>query len=79
MPSAAVEPYATDWCGRVSAVLDVIYDPWPTTLASAAGAIGLPVASGLDLLAHQAALQVELMTGRMVDAATLRTAALRSR
>ena len=79
VPSAAVEPYAAGWCARVGAVFDVIYDPWPTALAASARDAGLPVASGLDLLAHQAALQVELMTGRSVDPATLRTAALESR
>lgn len=79
VPSAAVAPYAGRWCERVRAVFDVIYDPWPTPLAAAAASAGLPVVSGLDLLAHQAALQVALMTGSTVDAAVLRTAALRSR
>jgi shikimate dehydrogenase len=44
-------------------VLDVVYDPWPTPLASAASQAGLVVIGGLDLLLHHAALQVELMTG----------------
>ncbi|MGH3287820.1 MAG: shikimate dehydrogenase, partial [Streptosporangiaceae bacterium] len=47
-----------------SAVLDVVYDPWPTPLASAAARSGIVVVSGFDLLLHQAARQVELMTGR---------------
>ncbi|HZR47933.1 MAG TPA: shikimate dehydrogenase [Streptosporangiaceae bacterium] len=46
------------------AVLDVVYAPWPTRLALAAERAGVPVASGGDLLLHQAARQVELMTGR---------------
>lgn len=79
VPSAAVEPYAKAWCAGVGAVFDVIYDPWPTTLASCAQEVGLSVTSGLDLLAHQAALQVALMTGQAFDAATLRTAALEAR
>ncbi|UYM04827.1 shikimate dehydrogenase [Solicola gregarius] len=78
-PSAAIERHAGQWCMRVGAVFDVIYDPWPTALASAATVAGLPVVSGLDLLAHQAALQVELMTGRTVPASILRTAVLHSR
>lgn len=45
------------------AVLDVVYAPWPTPLAMAATKAGIPVASGADLLLHQAARQVELMTG----------------
>jgi shikimate-5-dehydrogenase len=46
-----------------SAVLDVVYDPWPTPLAQAAVKSGAVVVSGFDLLLHQAARQVELMTG----------------
>jgi shikimate dehydrogenase len=44
-------------------VLDVVYSPWPTPLAQAAAKSGTPVISGFDLLLHQAARQVELMTG----------------
>jgi len=54
----AVDPRA-----RPSAVLDVVYDPWPTPLAIAAAQSGVVVVSGFDLLLHQAARQVELMTG----------------
>jgi shikimate dehydrogenase len=46
-----------------SAVFDVVYDPWPTPLAANARRSGQVLVSGLDLLVHQAALQVELMTG----------------
>ena len=49
---------------RPSAVLDVVYHPWPTPLAQAASHCGAIVISGFDLLLHQAARQVELMTGR---------------
>ena len=47
-----------------SALLDVVYAPWPTQLAIAAAKAGVPVASGGDMLLHQAARQFELMTGR---------------
>jgi shikimate dehydrogenase len=46
-----------------AAVLDVVYHPWPTPLAQAASQSGAVVVSGFDLLLHQAARQVELMTG----------------
>jgi shikimate dehydrogenase len=46
-----------------AAVLDVVYHPWPTPLAQAASRSGAIVVSGFDLLLHQAARQVELMTG----------------
>lgn len=51
--------------GRLTpaAVLDVVYAPWPTPLALAAARAGTVVVSGFDLLLHQAARQVELMTG----------------
>ncbi len=75
MPTTAAVPL--DAWRSAGAVFDVIYDPWPTPLAQAATGAGLPTVTGLDLLAHQAALQVELMTGRAVDSAVLREAALR--
>ena len=45
-------------------LLDVVYADWPTPLAAAAAAAGLTVVPGLDMLVHQAAEQVRLMTGR---------------
>ncbi|OSC62625.1 shikimate dehydrogenase [Streptomyces sp. 4F] len=45
-------------------LFDVLYDPWPTTLAARWSAHGGAVVGGLDLLLHQAVLQVEQMTGR---------------
>ncbi|MFG2592812.1 shikimate dehydrogenase [Streptomyces sp. NPDC048438] len=45
-------------------LFDVLYEPWPTVLASRWSAAGGTVVGGLDLLVHQAVLQVEQMTGR---------------
>jgi shikimate dehydrogenase len=73
IPADSVPPEAVESAG---AVFDVVYDPWPTFLVSAASAAGLPVVTGIDLLAHQAALQVELMTGEAVEVDLLRDAAL---
>ena len=53
---------------QVGAVFEVVYDPWPTPLAETAVSVGLPLVDGLDLLAHQAVLQVALMTGVPADA-----------
>lgn len=44
-------------------LFDVVYAPWPTTYAARWSATGTTVLSGLDLLVHQAAEQVLLMTG----------------
>lgn len=63
-------------------VLDVVYAPWPTPLAAAARTAGCRIVSGLAMLLHQAAVQVELMTGHRAPLAPMRAAldaAVRSR
>ncbi len=57
-----------------AAVLDVVYAPWPTRLAQAASAAGAMVASGFAMLLHQAAAQVELMTGKPAPLEAMRAA-----
>jgi shikimate dehydrogenase len=59
---------------RPMAVLDVVYHPWPTPLARAAAAAGAIVASGFAMLLHQAAVQVELMTGKPAPLEAMRAA-----
>ena len=44
-------------------LLDALYDPWPTPLATAVEAAGGTVISGLEMLLHQAYSQVEQFTG----------------
>jgi shikimate dehydrogenase len=58
------------------AVLDVVYQPWPTRLAEAAERTGAAVIGGFELLLHQAARQVELMTSRPAPVAVMRRAGL---
>ena len=48
---------------RARKVVDVIYDPWPTPLASAVDAAGGTVVGGLVMLVNQAFRQVEQFTG----------------
>jgi shikimate dehydrogenase len=57
-----------------AAVLDVVYHPWPTGLAAAAERTGAAVIGGFELLLHQAARQVELMTARTAPVAAMRRA-----
>ncbi len=77
VPAGAADDYAE----RVrlphqapAAVLDVVYHPWPTPLARAAAAAGSVVASGYAMLLHQAAAQVELMTGKPAPLEAMRAA-----
>jgi len=63
-PAGATDALAAAVPERPAALFDVLYDPWPTTLAARWSAYGGAVVSGLDLLVHQAVLQVEQMTGR---------------
>jgi len=74
VPAAVADGWAAD-APTPRLVFDVLYDPWPTPLASWATGRGLALATGLDLLAAQAVGQVELMTGRTVPLAVLRQAA----
>ncbi len=76
VPPHAIDSRAHELVESAHAVFDVVYDPWPTSLARAAESAGRPVVSGIDLLAHQAALQVELMTGSGVSPQLLRKSAL---
>ncbi|MER6012693.1 shikimate dehydrogenase [Streptomyces bluensis] len=63
-PAGTTDALAADIPERPATLFDVLYDPWPTALAAHWSARGGAVVSGLDLLVHQAVLQVEQMTGR---------------
>ena len=63
---------------RVPALVEVLYDPWPTPLARAVHLRGGDVVGGLEVLVGQAVEQVALMTGRRPDAAVLRAAGRRA-
>jgi shikimate dehydrogenase len=83
VPEEAAATVADLVVERTAVVFDVLYHPWPTRLAAAARARGRTVVGGLDLLVHQAAVQVELMTGESpAPVVAMRTAgetALRAR
>ncbi len=55
----------------VPVLLDVVYAPWPTPLAAACSGV---VVGGAAMLLHQAAAQVELMTGRPAPLEAMRAA-----
>ncbi|MEU7283117.1 shikimate dehydrogenase [Streptomyces sp. NPDC045431] len=62
-PAGTTDALAAAVPDRPGTLFDVLYDPWPTALAAAWSARGGAVVGGLDLLVHQAVLQVEQMTG----------------
>ncbi|MFD7510936.1 shikimate dehydrogenase [Streptomyces sp. NPDC059853] len=62
-PAGSTDALATAVPQRPGILFDVLYEPWPTPLAAAWSARGGTVLGGLDLLVHQAVLQVEAMTG----------------
>ncbi|MER7571907.1 shikimate dehydrogenase [Streptomyces sp. NPDC052415] len=63
-PAGATDELASAVPERPATLFDVLYDPWPTPLAARWSMFGGAVVSGLDLLVHQAVLQVEQMTRR---------------
>ncbi|PKW06583.1 shikimate dehydrogenase [Streptomyces sp. 1222.5] len=63
-PAGTTDALAAAVPERPTTLFDVLYDPWPTELAARWSMFGGAVVSGLDLLVHQAVLQVEQMTGR---------------
>ncbi|MFJ1842497.1 MULTISPECIES: shikimate dehydrogenase [unclassified Streptomyces] len=63
-PAGATDALAGAVPDRPGTLFDVLYEPWPTGLATAWAAREGAVIGGLDLLVHQAVLQVEQMTGR---------------
>ncbi len=74
LPAGAADPLAAFGWQPGQTVLDAIYAPWPTALAAAATAAGATVLSGALMLLHQAAAQVELMTGRAAPLEAMRSA-----
>ncbi|MFE9563713.1 shikimate dehydrogenase [Streptomyces sp. NPDC006487] len=62
-PAGATDELAASVPAAAGTLFDVLYDPWPTPLAAAWTQRGGKLLGGLDLLVHQAVLQVELMTG----------------
>ena len=76
VPAGAADALTAVVWDRATVLLDVIYAPWPTAPAAAAAAAGCRVAGGLEVLLHQAAAQVELMTGRPGPTAEMAAALL---
>jgi shikimate dehydrogenase len=76
VPAGVLDDFAalSDPSGEVPVLLDVVYAPWPSPLADAYAAAGGTVVGGAAMLLHQAAAQVELMTGRPAPLEAMRAA-----
>ena len=73
VPASATVPLASA-LARAPYVLDVIYHPWPTPVAAAVEESGSRLATGLDMLLHQAFGQVEQFTGQPAPRDVMRAA-----
>lgn len=81
LPPAGGDAAATALRGAdgPTVLLDVVYASWPTPLAQSLIGRGRVVIDGLDMLVHQAARQVELMTGAVPGAETIEAMASAAR
>jgi len=80
IPAEAQDDDLVARCHGTRVVFEVLYHPWPTPLAASAvtRSDDRVLVGGLDLLVHQAALQVELFTGQSVAVDVLRAAGERA-
>lgn len=73
-PAGATDPLAAAGWSSGLPLLDVLYAPWPTPVATRVAAAGGTVVSGIEVLFWQATVQVELMTGRPAPIAAMHAA-----
>lgn len=78
IPAHAAEELAPALCSAAG-IVDVIYDPYPTPLLSAARALGVPHADGLRMLAGQAEEQFRLFTGHSAPEGIMLNTVLRTK
>jgi shikimate dehydrogenase len=76
VPAGVADVLAPHIPVQAGLLLDVVYQSWPTPLASAWEARGGVSASGLEMLLYQGVAQVALMTGQSVEAARIRPSLL---
>ena len=73
VPAGVADELTVAW-GQSTVLLDALYHPWPTPLASSAGAAGCRVVPGSELLLAQAARQFVLFTGVPAPVPAMRAA-----
>lgn len=79
LPSGAADSLVSSLGAVAGVLLDVAYDPWPSVLASEWTAAGGVSVDGFEMLLHQAAEQVRLMTGLEPPVPVMRAAGLAAR
>lgn len=62
-PACGEKPLALEGFAHLEAVLDLVYNPYTTSLMAEAAARGIPAYNGLYMLTAQAAAAAELFTG----------------
>ncbi|XAS75488.1 shikimate dehydrogenase [Dermatophilaceae bacterium Sec6.4] len=72
--AAAMKDLSDDRGCPPGVLLDVVYAGWPTPLGLAAQRVGFRVVPGIEMLIHQGAEQVRLMTGLPAPLAAMQTA-----
>lgn len=78
VPAHAAENLCEDLC-HARAIIDVIYDPYPTPLLTAARDAGIPHADGLRMLAGQAEEQFRLFTDHDVPSGLMLATVLQAK
>ena len=71
-PSGVSDTFVPTISSSTGTLIEVLYKPWPTSLASAWAANGGRVIHGLDLLVEQALDQITLMTNMRFDYESMR-------
>lgn len=74
LPGDAAQPVTAHPWPTGATLLDVVYSPWPTALASHARRSGSVAIGGLAVLLHQAVAQVDMMTGQQAPVEVMRAA-----
>jgi shikimate dehydrogenase len=73
-PKGVADGLLSSMPGPRGALLDVVYHPWPTQIARYWQEFGQVAIPGHTMLLHQAAKQVELMTGHQAPVEVMRQA-----
>ena len=71
-PSGVFDEYVPGLKSAAGVLVECLYKPWPTALASRFSELGGRIISGRDLLVEQALFQIEIFSGENFDFAKMR-------